>query len=116
MLDNRPEISMKDLVAQRHKEGESLSETLARGLGDNPLAKFCIQLIELVEQNLGPSASVKNISNVIKSQNSLTDFKATTSAEVKEKFVPFLKLDATYYEKCIAVALVALNNVTDISA
>ncbi|MFB2639963.1 hypothetical protein ACE02P_18220 [Shewanella bicestrii] len=116
MLDNRPEISMKDLVAQRQKEGESLSETVARGLCDNPLAKFCIQLIELVELSLGPSASVKNISNVIKSQNSLADFQATTSAEVKEKFVPFLKLDATYYEKCIAVALVALNNVTDISA
>lgn len=89
-----------------------ISDIVRKGHSENTFAKFSIKLIELVEQNLGSSASAKNVGNVIKSQKSLRDFQATTSDETKAEFAPFLRLDAAYYEQCIAEALVVLNKVT----
>lgn len=89
-----------------------ISEIVRNGHTKTPFAMFAAQLIELVEQNLGASASVKNVSNVIKSQRSLADFQATTDGEEKEKFAPFLRMAAAHYEQCIAETLVLLNKAT----
>lgn len=85
-----------------------ICNTVRNELGESQFTVFSFQLIELVERNLGSSASAKNITNVIKSQKLSRDFQATTAEEVRAEFAPFLRLDTVYYEQCIAETITVL--------